>query len=261
MRNYIFILFLIFRGVYPVNAAVEFPPKPNPPRLVNDYTGTLDERQKEELESRLLSFHDTTSVQIAVVILSTLDGYPVNDYAFQLAEQWGIGQQKTNNGALLLIVKDDRKLYIATGYGLEGVLPDALCKRIIENDIKPFFREGNFYEGLLAGTGKMMDAVKGEYKEAVPRKRKDTNVPAFVIIFLVVILVFVLKVFSVRRYSLINSIPFWTAWQLLNAARSTHSGSWGSFNSGSGGFGGGSSGGFGGFGGGSFGGGGAGGSW
>ncbi len=259
------LLFLVLMASFATSpAAVEFPPKPDPPRLVNDFTSTLSAQELSEIEGNLVSFHDTTSVQIAVVMISTLDGYPVSEYAFELAQKWGIGQQKTNNGALLLIVKNDRKIFIATGYGLEGALPDAICKRIIENDIRPHFRQGNFFNGIKAGTAKMMDAVKGEYHDS-PTKNSKGGFPPVLIIILVFLFIILMKIFSVRRYASLNDIPFWIAWQLLNAARGRHTGKWGDFNRGSGGFGGGSFGGggssFGGFGGGSFGGGGAGGSW
>ena len=265
MKKCILIFFLFVFGQ--TFAAVEFPAKPNPPRLVNDFTETLSPLQIEELENKLVAFDDSTSVQIAVVIISTLDGYPIADYAFELGEKWGIGNKKTNSGALLLIVKDDRKVFIATGYGLEGPLPDALSRRIIENDITPNFRDGHFFEGIDAGTGKMMDAVKGDYKDTPRRKRGRGGIPAIALVIFVFVLIFIMKIFSVRRYATLNSVPFWIAWQLLNAASGRRHGSWGDFSRGGGGFGGfgggGSSGGggFGGFGGGSFGGGGAGGSW
>lgn len=267
MKNLILILLFSFLGIGQVLAAVEFPPKPDPPRLANDFTSTLSAQELDELEQRLLLFHDTTSVQIAIVMISTLDGYPSSDYAFELAEKWGIGQKNTNNGALLLIVKDDRQIYIATGYGLEGALPDARCKQIIENDIKPLFKEGKFFEGLLAGSSKMMDAVKGEYKESTARKKNSDGFPKVLGVILIILFMLIFKVSSVMRYSRLNNTTFWIAWALLNAASNKHSGKWGDFNRGSGGFGGGSfgggggGGGFGGFGGGSFGGGGAGGSW
>lgn len=252
-------------------AAVEFPPRPEPPRLVNDFSNTLAPEDITRLEKMLVEFDDSTSVQIAVVMIPTLDGYPISDYAFELGEKWGIGDKKKNSGALLLIAIRDRKMFIATGYGLEATLPDARCRRIIETDIAPEFKRGLYYEGIKAGTESMMKAVKGEYKDSPRKKAKSgSKVPAVLIIILVLLFVFLAKIFSVRRYSLLNNIPFWVAWSLLNAAAGRRKGSWRDFNSGSGtfggwggGFGGGSSGGggFGGFGGGSFGGGGAGGSW
>lgn len=263
MKNYLLIVcFFLFSAV---QAAVEFPPAPNPPRLVNDFTNTLTPNETEALEQKLLGFNDTTSTQIAVVIINTVDGYPVESYAFELGEKWGIGNKGKNNGALMLVVLKDRKIYIATGYGLEGALTDALSRRIIENDIKPFFKEGRYYEGINAGVSKIIDVVKGEYQDTSNRKKMGAGkFPSIVFVLLVLGIIFLFKIFSVRRYAQLNSITFLAAWLLLNAARGRQSGSWGNFNSGSGGFGGGSSGGggsFGGFGGGSFGGGGAGGSW
>lgn len=261
MKKYLLILCLL---VFCTVGAVEFPPSPNPPRLVNDFTNTLSPQETELLEQKLLMFNDTTSTQIAVVIIQTVDGYPVESYAFELGEKWGIGNKGKNNGALLLVVLQDRKIFIATGYGLEGSLTDALSRRIIENDIKPFFKEGRYYEGIDAGVSKIIDVVKGEYHDTSPRRKKgESKLPSILFVLFVLLLIFTYKIFNVRRYARLNNISFLAAWLLLNAARGRQNGSWGSFNSGSGGFGGGSSGGgsFGGFGGGSFGGGGAGGSW
>lgn len=253
-----FLLLILFSGTV---LAVEFPARPVPPRLVNDFAGVLENNQVEMLERHLVAFDDSTSVQIAVVLVKTTDGYPISQYAVELAEQWGVGTSKQDNGAIVLVATDDRELFIATGYGLEATLPDALCKRIIERDILPGFRSSGYFEGLMSGTTKMMDAVRGEYSDT-PRARKmpEEGWPAIVLITLFILLILAAKVWSAKRYSVINNIPFWTAWQLLNAARGTHRGGWGSF-SGGGGFGGGGGGGFGGFGGGSFGGGGAGGRW
>lgn len=264
MKKYLLILFLLF---FAAVKAVEFPPSPNPPRLVNDFTNTLSPRENEALEQKLVGFNDTTSTQIAVVIINTVDGYPVESYAFELGEKWGIGNKGKNNGALLLVVLQDRKIFIATGYGLEGALTDALARRIIENDIKPFFKEGRYYEGIDAGVSKIIDVVKGEYRDTAPRSKKSKSQwPSIVFVLVILGLIFLFKILSVRRYARLNHISFLAAWLLLNAARGRQRGSWRSFNSGGGGFGGGgfggsSGGGFGGFGGGSFGGGGAGGSW
>ena len=265
MKNYLLIVCLFLFGA--VQAAVEFPPAPNPPRLVNDFTNTLTPNETKALEQKLLGFNDTTSTQIAVVIINTVDGYPVESYAFELGEKWGIGNKGKNNGALMLVVIQDRKIYIATGYGLEGSLTDALSRRIIENDIKPFFKEGRYYEGINAGVSKIIDVVIGEYHDTSSRKKKGgSNILSVLLILLVLFFIFLFKILSVKQYSKLNNITFLAAWLLLNSARGRQKGSWGNFNSGSGGFGGGfgggsSGGGFGGFGGGSFGGGGAGGSW
>ncbi len=256
------LLLIVFLFISAHLFAVEYPKRPDPPRLVNDFTNTLSPNEINQLERKLVAFNDSTSTQIAVVIMKSLDGYPASEYAVQLAEQWGIGQKKTNNGALLLVSMDEHQLFIATGYGLEGVMPDALTKRIIENDIKPFFKEKQYYQGIDKGTDQMIALVKGEYK-ATPTKKNGNNIPGFIILLIFIVIIVVMKVSNVRNYSALNNIPFWAAWALINAASARSRGRWSDFNGGSGGFGGGSSGGggFGGFGGGSFGGGGAGGSW
>jgi uncharacterized protein len=263
MRHFIFLFLLIsIKAV-----AIDYPQRPEPPRLVNDFTGILNSSEQQSLENKLVTFNDTTSIQIAVVILHTLDGYPPADYSFELAKRWGIGQKETNNGVLLLVSLDERKMFIATGYGMEGIMPDALCRRIIENDIRPFFREGKYYEGLDNGTTQMMLLAKGEYKgTAKAKSSKQAPSGFFMIIIAIIFIVIFSRIRSARNYSALNNVPFWIAWSLLSSARRSQGGSWGNFSGGRGSFGGwsgggGGGGGFGGFGGGSFGGGGAGGSW
>ncbi len=257
--------FLLFLTILPaVTQAQEFPAKST--TLVSDYTNTLTQEQKNALENKLVAFNDSTSTQIAIVILSTLDGYPIDEYARRLAEEWGIGQKNKNNGALILAALKDRKITIQIGYGLEAVIPDALAKRIIEKDIKPFFKEGAYYEGLDKGTSTMISLAKGEFKADAYMKTTEKPFPSFIIFIIlgIILIVFFSKYRAVKSYSTLNHISFWAAWALLNAAINSHSGRWSDFSSGSGGFGGGGSsggGGFSGFGGGSFGGGGASGSW
>jgi uncharacterized protein len=244
-------------------AAQNFPKRPEPPRLVNDFTNTLSAAESSALEQKLVAYNDSTSTQIAVVILGSLEGYAIEDYTFSLGEQWGIGQKDKDNGVLMLIAIQDRKIFIGTGYGMEGVLPDGLLKRIVENDIKPAFKAGNYYQGINSGIDNIIKLAAGEYTadETAPQKAPfGIIIGVFLLIFAVIVMI---KVRSVREYAAVNSIPYWTAWQLLNQSRNVHPGSWGGFSGGSswGGGGGGGGGGFGGFGGGSFGGGGAGGSW
>ena len=243
-----------------------FPEKSN--RLVNDYTNTLSSSQVQQLEQKLVQYDNETSVQIAIVIISSLEGYEISQYAFDLGEKWGIGRSDRDNGALILVSMQDRKMWIATGYGLESTVTDALCKRIIENEMKPRFRNGDFAGGLEAASDAIILASRGEYAGAGSGGQEDPGpIVAVVvgIIFLFWIIFVLIAAAEARKYARVNGLSFWAAWALLNASRKTHSGSWGNFSGGRGGFGGGSFGGgggsFGGFGGGSFGGGGAGGSW
>lgn len=238
-----------------------FPERPN--RLVNDYTSTLSAEQVTALEQKLVAFYDTTSTQIAVVIINSLEGYDVADYAVRLAETWGIGRQGKNNGVLVLASLGDRKITIQTGYGVEGALPDAISKRIITNEITPSFRQGDYYQGLDRGTDAIISYTKGEYKNDAPRNKKRKGGSAgFIIIIVLLIIIFISRrgggggtVISGRG----AASPFW--WMLMGSGMGRSRSGWGGFSGGGGGFGSSGGGGFGGFGGGSFGGGGASGSW
>lgn len=239
----------------------DFPARPYPPRLVNDYTGFLNNDEQARLEQKLVNFDRETSTQIAVVIVKDLAGYDKADYAVQLGRKWGIGQEGKNNGILILIkpkTQDSRgEVFIAPGYGLEGVVPDAIAKRIVESEILPDFRNGSYFEGIDRAVNTLMDLTRGEYTaEEYAQQTKDTNPGAIIyLLFIVFIVLFSIigRARRARQYSVGHNIPFWMALMMLSGSRNSHRGSFGNFSSGGGGFGG--------FGGGSFGGGGAGGSW
>lgn len=241
--------------------AQDFPSKPS--TLVNDYTQTLNASQKQALEDKLVAFDDSTSNQIAVVILKSVGDYDINEYALELGRKWGVGGKDKNNGVILLIAIGDRKLSIQTGYGLEGALPDLYTKRIIENDIKPFFKEGNYYAGIDAGTNSIISLIKGEYKNDKPKAKSGGNKggAGFIIILIVIIIAIILKRGGGGGGSEViggRGVANALFWSMLLGGGGRNSGG-GGFG---GGFGGGSGGGgFGGFGGGSFGGGGSSGSW
>jgi uncharacterized protein len=135
-----------------------------PEGRVTDRTGTLTRDQITALERKLAAFERETTNQIAVLLIPSLEGESLEDYSIRLAEKWRIGQQGRDNGVILLIVKNDRKLRMEVGYGLEGALPDALAGTIIRNEISPRFREGQFYQGIDAGVNAVIAATKGEYK-------------------------------------------------------------------------------------------------
>ncbi len=244
--------------------ADDFPKRPYPPRLVNDFTNFLQDHEKNRLEQKLVRFNNETSTQIAIVILKDLKGYDKADYAFGLAEKWGIGQAGKNNGILILIKpktpESKGEVFIATGYGLEGAVPDAIAKRIVENEILPKFRNSDYFSGLDEATNILMELTKGEYTADEYLKRTNYQNPGiFVwILFIIIFVIFSLvgRARRARQYSLGHNIPFWMALMMMGGSRGSHRGSYGNFSSGGGSFGG-----FSGFGGGSFGGGGAGGSW
>jgi uncharacterized protein len=258
-RTFFIVLFLAVSA----GQAAEFPQRSN--TIVTDLTNTLSDNEKNSLERKLVAFNDSTSTQITVVIIPTTGEMEIADYSVQLFNQWKIGQASKNNGVLVLVALNDHNVFITTGYGMEGVLPDALCKRIVTNDIVPAFRQNQYYEGLDAATTSIMRIVKGEYTaDSYMKQKKDKPVFfPFLMFLFILFIVIVSRVGRVRRYAHRNNLAFWAAWALLNAASSRSRGSWGGFSGGGGfgGFGGGGGGGFGGFGGGSSGGGGAGGSW
>jgi uncharacterized protein len=246
----------------------DIPARPDPPRLVNDFAGVLSSDEIQNLERKLVAFNDSTSTQLVVVIVKSLNGYDYNEFARLIGEQWGVGQKGKNNGAVVLIKpkypNEKGEACIQTGYGLEGVIPDALAKRIVENEMIPNFRNGNYYAGIESATSTMISLAKGEYTADQYTKRNKKKSSPYGLIIPIVILVIVFTMIRgsrARGMSVGKSLPFWTAFWLLGSMGRGHSGSWNDFSSGSGGFGGGGGGGFGGFGGGSFGGGGAGGSW
>lgn len=168
----------------------QFPAKSN--RLVNDYTGTLTPQQLNHLEQKLVAFDDSTSNQIAVVLMESVGDYDIADYAVRLAQQWGIGSKDHNNGILLLAALSDRRVTIQTGYGLEGAVPDAIAYRIINNDIKPSFVRQDYYTGLDEATNSLIAYTKGEYKAKPKKKSKggEGGLGALLFIALVIILVF-----------------------------------------------------------------------
>jgi uncharacterized protein len=230
----------------------ELPARPTPPTLVVDFTGTLAPDQQEALEQKLVAFDDSSSSQVAIVIVETTGDRDIADYAVALGRAWGIGNKEFNNGVLLLIAKNDRKLWIATGYGLEGALPDITAKQIVDEVITPNFRENDFYRGLDEGTDAIVAATRGEYTtpDKYRKKKNEEGVPALLIFIMV--FVFIALMTRKNRGGNYDSRGYHGRgpggiWFLPSG----HGGSGGSS----------SGGGFGGFGGGSFGGGGAGGSW
>jgi len=242
----------------------EIPPRPEPPRLVNDLAGVLTPEQVQLLERKLVNFNDTTSTQITVVTVKSLNGYDKADFAFKIGEQWGVGQKGKNNGIVVLVKpkygNERGQVFIATGYGLEGVIPDAIGERIVQLEMIPNFNEKNYFGGLDAATTTLMELASGEFTADQYVKRSQKSPYAFLIPILIMMVVFFLiRSSRARSHSVGKNIPFWTAFWLLGSMGG-HSGNWNDFHSGGGSFGGGG-GGFGGFGGGIFGGGGAGGIW
>jgi uncharacterized protein len=238
-----------------------FPPKPEPAVYVHDYAGWLNPGQKNALEAKLRRYHDSTSSQIVVMIRKDLGDYDRTTYAIELGNRWGVGKKSKNNGVIMLIKTEapDRGIFIATGYGTEGALPDITAAQIIRNTMSPYFKQQQYYEGIDAGTGEIIKALSGEFKN----EGEEGDATAGMVVLLIVLVLFCLIVFFVwraakRGYNTISS----------GGSSRRGGGDWW-IGGGGGGWGGGGSsgggsdwgGGGGSFGGGSFGGGGAGGDW
>ncbi|MEN0054973.1 MAG: TPM domain-containing protein [Mucilaginibacter sp.] len=235
--------------------------------LVTDYTNTLSADDKQKLETKLVAFNDSTSTQVAVVILKSVGSYDINAYGVALLRKWGIGQKDKNNGILVLVALGDRKVSIQTGYGAEGSLPDIITQEIIQNDIKPRFRQGDYFGGLDAATSSIIKYTKGEYK-ADKKQSKAVKGGGSAMILIIIVIVILIIIFRNRGgggggRQIIGgrgaASPFWwfLAGNMLGGGGRSSGSDWGGFSGG----GGSSGGGFGGFGGGSGGGGGSSGSW
>jgi len=265
-------LFLVMTFYLHATAA-DIPPRPNPPRLVNDLAGLLTNQQQEALEYKLRYFNDTTSNQIVVVIVKSLEGNAPYDFAYRIGKNWGVGQKDFNNGIVVLVkpkygASDQGHAFIATGYGLEGIIPDATAGEIVDNEMIPNFKQAKYYEGIDQATNVLMKLASGEI--SAKGYNKTHQAPWFLALLPFLIIVFIIMLIgrsqrNTHGIASRGSNGLWTALLLGSMlGNRSHGGSWSNFSGGSSGFGGGGSGfggGFGGFGGGSFGGGGAGGSW
>lgn len=153
---------------------------------VTDLTGTLAPEQRDALVSRLQEYESQKGTQIAVLIVPTTQPEAIEQYSIRVVEQWKLGRKGVDDGVLLLVAKEDRKLRIEVGYGLEGVLPDAIAKRIIAEDISPHFKQGDFYGGIVAGITRITGVLQGE--TLPPPRQGESSSPLadnyFIILFI-----------------------------------------------------------------------------
>lgn len=178
-------------------AQYEIPPVPELQTSVYDEISLLSPSQKNTLEDKLIRYSDTTSTQIVVVIINSTEGEYINYLGAQWGEKWGIGQEKEDNGILILLAKNDRKIAINTGKGVEHLLTDALSKRIIDREIIPYFKRNDYYGGLNRGADVIFEVMEGEYKGS--RKSSNSDFPvAFVIILLIFFIIFIIAISKTR---------------------------------------------------------------
>jgi uncharacterized protein len=252
-----FCLLVVFNNSF---AQDDIPAAPSPPKLYNnlsvEFPNFISSADALELEKRLVAFADSTSNQIVVVVVDDLGGYEPWDYATRIGDKWKVGQEKEDNGIVLLIKptggKGDRKTFIAVGKGLEGAIPDATCHQIVEHEILPNFKEEKYLEGITSAIDVLEALSKGEYNskayaDQIKKSEKFSKILMIIIAIVIIVLIFI---FGRKGGGFGDGVT-------LGAGRAFYHG----HSRRGGGWGGGGSGGFGGFGGGSFGGGGSGGSW
>ncbi len=188
MLRRILILLLLCQSVL---IAQEIPEKPEPARYFNDLSGSglVSAEQAALLEAKLKGYDDTTSTQVVVVVVKSVQPYEISEYAVKLGRAWGVGQEKKDNGVIILWATDDRKMNISTGYGTEANLTDALSKRIIEQILKPNFKAGTYYEGLDAATSKTFQYLAGQF-DADPVD--DSSDIGFIIIIVIIIFIIII---------------------------------------------------------------------
>jgi len=201
----LFVLLFLFAGIEsPSRAAVALPPKPE--GYFNDYAKVVSPAVANRLNETLAGFERSSSSQILVAIFPRLPANAaLEDFTFRTAQSWRVGQKTNNSGAVLFVFVGDHKLRIEVGYGLEGALPDALARRIIDDEITPRFRKNDYDGGLTAGVNAIMQAVRGEYKgigRTVQERRRSSRHfnPGLIILFL--FLFFVIASFRRRRGTL-----------------------------------------------------------
>ena len=249
--------------------------------FVNDYTDLLTTQQTRELEQFLTQYAESSSNEIAVIIADLPPGETPSNYTYEVGETWGVGGKENSNGIVVGLYLNERRVWISVGYGLEGVVPDIVAGNVIDKDMLPQFRSGNYYEGLARGVQTLSVLAEGEYPDAIRRRYYEgPSRPEYVedpgagsIMFLIILIIFIFIFLSRiggggddddfrgpgrRGRGYYRGGPYWWGTGGSWTSGSGGGSSWGGGSWGGGGFGGG---GFGGFGGGSFGGGGAGGGW
>ncbi|MEW6511530.1 MAG: TPM domain-containing protein [Bacteroidota bacterium] len=188
MRRFSWLLLVVVAAWFPLHAQeMEIPALS---RYATDLSGTLTSGELARLERMLRTFDDSTSTQIVVLMVPSMGGGSLEDITLRIAEKNRIGRERKNNGVLLFVAMEDRRIRIEVGYGLEGALPDALTGLIIRREITPHFREGDYYGGIMAGVESIMAAVKDEYRQESREDRRDWGslIPALVVIALLVML-------------------------------------------------------------------------
>lgn len=264
-KTQLIVLFLLI-GLS-ANLFGQFPERPQQGSLVNDFANVLTQQQEKQLLRQLSAFGGKTSTALIIVTIPDLQGFDKAQYAVELAHKWGIGQKGKDNGILILVkpktATSRGEAYIAVGYGLEGVVPDIVANQIVDFEMIPEFKTGDYYAGLARSVNVLMELTVGEYTADQYAQSKGGDLVGLIPFFFFIVMFVIFAMQGRNRSSGMGSRSSSSSLLTMMLLGSMMGGGsrnsgWSNFNSGGGSFGGG---GFGGFGGGGFGGGGAGGSW
>jgi uncharacterized protein len=176
---------LLAGGAAGVSAAETLPSPPT--AYFNDYAGLVSVADAQRLDAKLRQFAEQTSTQVLVAVFKSLPSPSLEDFTIRTAESWRVGRKDWDNGAVLFVFVDDRKMRIETGYGLEGALPDQLAGRILDEQVRPRFRSGDWAGGIEAGIEGIFAATRGEYKAPPPTKQGVPLVPILIIVCFVML--------------------------------------------------------------------------
>lgn len=184
--------------MFSLQAQEDLPAPMSPPYLVNDFSGLFQDSQKLELENKLRAYNDSTSTQIYIVSVNDLKGYDASDFATQLAEKWGVGQKNKDNGVLILLKPRNAngagKVYIATGYGVEHILTDGRCGRIIDEQMMPYLQKGDFYLASQAAVDRIIQYLAGEFQGDETGEESDiAGIFCSIVMILFIIFIIIIK--------------------------------------------------------------------
>ena len=197
IKNIVISLILLLLFAVPVTAYYELG---TPKGYVNDYTNTLTQEQASALESKIAAFEQESTNEIGVAIIDSLQGDYIEHFAVKLFEEWGVGKEKKDNGALLLVSMSERQMRIEVGYGLEGSLTDAQASWIIKNVMVPNFKENKYYEGIDQSVDKIIAITKGEF-EVPEEESTGFSKSLLFIVLLIILIVIIVKILNRRNPS------------------------------------------------------------
>lgn len=188
MKKLLTLLFVFFTVSV---LAQNIPAKPSPPKLVNDLANALTPDEINSLERKLVAYNDSTSTQVVIVTVETTGDYDIQEYALRILRDWGVGNTKTNNGIVIVAAIKDKKIRIETGYGMEGVIPDITAQRIIDNEVTPNFRAGDYYRGFDEAINAIAKAAAGEYTAPVNYNRQSKRRGGSIFSYLIPLIILV----------------------------------------------------------------------